>query len=51
MFINRYHCPRYDQLGPTPGRQCDDDCPACGCRHITPIDSDDDGEDVPDEEE
>jgi hypothetical protein len=48
MFRNFYHCPRcgHDWTDEWPA-QCDDDCPACGCRHISPHKS----EDVEDEEE
>lgn len=37
LFINHYECPRCghkweDQWS----SMCDDDCPHCGCRHISP---------------
>jgi len=39
-FLNNYRCPRCgtkwsDEWSAT----CDDDCPHCGCRHISPLDS------------
>jgi hypothetical protein len=43
MFINHYECPRCNHAWSS---QCDDDCPACGCRHISPIDSEDDFDSV-----
>jgi len=52
MFINHYECPRCDHAwSDVWSCMCDDDCPACGCRHITPTDSEDAGDDAPDEEE
>ena len=42
MFINYYQCPRCDcEWSDIWSCQSDDDCPECGCRHITPIDSED----------
>lgn len=50
MFINQYECPRCDHAwSDTWSCQCDDDCPECGCRNISSIDSEDDGE--PEEED
>ncbi len=42
QFINYYRCPRCkkdwtDEWDAT----CDDDCPHCGCRHISPYRSED----------
>lgn len=42
MFLNHYDCPRCgkswsDEWSAT----CDDDCPHCGCRHVSPTNSDD----------
>jgi hypothetical protein len=52
MFINHYECPRCAcAWSDTWSCMCDDDCPACGYRHITPTDSEDAGNDTPDEEE
>lgn len=51
MFINYYECPRCDGTWSDAWScQCDDECPDCGLRDISPFDSDDDGEDIPDEE-
>jgi DNA-directed RNA polymerase subunit RPC12/RpoP len=41
-FLNHYHCPECkkdwaDKWDAT----CDDDCPYCGCRHISPHRSED----------
>jgi len=42
MFLNHYQCPRCDhEWSDEWSCQCDDDCPACGLRHISPADSDD----------
>lgn len=42
QFRNMYKCPRcaheWDDVWPA---QCDDDCPNCGARHISPYDSED----------
>ena len=42
MFINHYHCPScgtdwHDRHT----SQVNDDCPSCGARHISPVDSED----------
>jgi hypothetical protein len=37
MFLNHYECPRCDCAWSDAGScQIDDDCPACGLRHIAP---------------
>jgi hypothetical protein len=37
MFLNHYECPRCDcAWSDTWTCQADDDCPACGLRHIAP---------------
>lgn len=42
MFLNHYQCPRCDHAWSDEWScQCDDDCPACGLRHLSPIDSED----------
>lgn len=47
MFRNHYTCPRCGRQWTDDWEcQCDDDCPTCGCRHISPERS----EDVPAEE-
>jgi hypothetical protein len=40
MWLNRYTCPecRHEWTDEWPA-QCDDDCPKCGCRHISPTES------------
>ena len=39
-FINFYRCPRcgegWDDVWSC---MCDDECPVCGCRHISPLKS------------
>ena len=41
-FINHYTCPRCKhQWDDRWTATCDDDCPECGLRHITPTHSDD----------
>jgi predicted nucleic acid-binding Zn-ribbon protein len=41
-FINYYRCPDCGETWCDEwSAQCDDDCPACGARHITPYKSDD----------
>lgn len=41
-FLNHYECPRCSERW-VDEWDCmvDDDCPACGLRHISPYDSDD----------
>lgn len=44
LFVNHYHCPQckndwQDAWDAT----CDDDCPTCGMRHISPFKSGDFG--------
>ena len=40
MFLNRYECPRCDcAWSDAWACQVDDDCPACGTRHVSPKDS------------
>ena len=40
MFLNHYECPRCDcAWSDAWSCQVDDDCPACGLRHISPEDS------------
>jgi hypothetical protein len=40
MFLNHYECPRCDCAWSDAWTcQADDDCPACGQRHIFPEDS------------
>ena len=42
MFLNHYQCPRCDHAWSDEWScQCDDDCPACGLRHISPANSED----------
>lgn len=42
MFDNHYDCPRCcTTWTDTWSSQCDDDCPQCGLRHISPSFSDD----------
>lgn len=42
MFINFYKCPRCGHEWTDEWDcMCDDDCPACGNRHITPYHSED----------
>jgi hypothetical protein len=37
MFLNRYECPRCDcAWSDALACQVDDDCPACGTRHVSP---------------
>jgi predicted nucleic acid-binding Zn-ribbon protein len=37
MFRNHYACPRCGHEWTDVWEcQCDDDCPACGCRHVSP---------------
>ena len=37
MFLNHYECPRCDcAWSDAWSCQVDDDCPACGLRHISP---------------
>jgi hypothetical protein len=41
-FLNHYTCYRCDQDWSDPWScTCDDDCPHCGARHATPVESDD----------
>ena len=41
-FTNHYECPRCGHhWSDTWSCTCDDDCPACGCRHISPTESED----------
>lgn len=45
-FINHYCCPRCDhEWSDEWDAMSDDDCPNCGCRHITPYHSDEGDED------
>lgn len=40
MFLNHYECPRCDCVWSDAWScQVDDDCPACGLRHISPEES------------
>lgn len=40
MFRNHYQCPRYNnEWHDEWSAMCDDDCPTCGCRHISPTGS------------
>jgi len=42
QFRNLYHCPRCGHAwSDVWSAQCDDDCPACGARHISPYKSED----------
>jgi predicted RNA-binding Zn-ribbon protein involved in translation (DUF1610 family) len=42
LFRNHYRCPHCDhQWADVWSAQCDDDCPNCGERHISPFESDD----------
>lgn len=42
MFTNFYQCPRCGtDWSDTWSCQVDDDCPNCGLRHISPMDSED----------
>jgi predicted nucleic acid-binding Zn-ribbon protein len=42
QFLNYYHCPRCDKDWTDQwSATCDDDCPHCGCRHISPYRSED----------
>lgn len=51
MFINHYDCPRRGcHWTDTWSCQVDDDCPACGLRHIAPSDSEDAVAAEPDED-
>lgn len=50
-FINHYECPRCQHVwSDTWSCQCDDDCPNCGARHISPTKSCDIDEDIEDPE-
>ena len=50
MFDNHYDCPRCGTAWTdTWSAQCDDDCPNCGLRHISPSSSDDAGDEADDE--
>ena len=41
-FINHYKCPRCNhEWDDEWSAMCDDDCPECGMRHISPTDSED----------
>lgn len=41
-FINYYECPECGhKWEDTWTAMCDDDCPNCGCRHISPYESED----------
>ena len=41
MLINRYCCPRCgNEWQDRWDCSCEDDCPSCGTRHITPVSSD-----------
>jgi DNA-directed RNA polymerase subunit RPC12/RpoP len=45
MFLNYYHCDRCKHEWEDEwSAMCDDDCPNCGNRHLTPYKSDDLGE-------
>ena len=45
MFTNYYDCPRcHFTWNDTWSCACDDDCPDCSLRHISPYDSDEDDE-------
>ncbi len=42
QFINHYHCPRCEEdWTDIWDAMCDDDCPHCGYRHISPFNSED----------
>lgn len=42
QFRNHYKCPKCDHVwSDVWSAQCDDDCPACGTRHVSPHKSDD----------
>jgi predicted nucleic acid-binding Zn-ribbon protein len=42
LFRNHYRCPRCGhQWADEWSAQCDDDCPNCDARHISPFESDD----------
>lgn len=42
QFINHYRCPRCEKDWTDEWDcMCDDDCPHCGCRHISPYRSED----------
>ena len=48
MFLNHYECPQCEHDWEDRwSAMCDDDCPNCGKRHISPYQSDD----LDDEEE
>jgi len=50
MFENHYDCPRCGQAWTdTWPHQCDDDCPTCGARHISPSFSEDAEDDTDDD--
>jgi len=45
QFINRYECPKcHHKWTDVWSAMCDDDCPSCGHRHISPFESKDIGE-------
>ena len=40
MFLNYYECPECENIWEDQWDcQVDDDCPSCGCRHISPYES------------
>jgi DNA-directed RNA polymerase subunit M/transcription elongation factor TFIIS len=42
FFVNFYHCERCDhEWEDVWSSMCDDDCPACGARHMSPYKSED----------
>ena len=42
QYLNHYRCPRCEKEWSDEWEcMCDDDCPHCGCRHISPYKSED----------
>lgn len=50
LFLNHYKCPRCNtEWDDEWDCMCDDDCPSCGMRHISPHNSEDLGADTQDQ--